>query len=61
MGPQHACFRHSTGDALIIPIQVLGGIPKASGMPLSEGKLRFMKKEHEVKIGPRLRLLFILL
>lgn len=60
-GPEHALFHHSKGDAFIIPIKILDGSPSASGKPLQEGKRRFMKANHEVKIGPKLRLLFILL
>ncbi|KAL4985845.1 hypothetical protein BDW68DRAFT_189305 [Aspergillus falconensis] len=60
-GPEHAPFRHSPGDAFIIPIKILDGSPSASGKPLREGKRLFMKATHEVKIGPKLRLLFILI
>ncbi|RAK94955.1 uncharacterized protein BO80DRAFT_369955 [Aspergillus ibericus CBS 121593] len=60
-GPEHAPFHHSKGDAFIIPIEILDGSPSASGKPLREGKRLLMKANHEVKIGPKLRLLFILL
>ncbi|KAL4920383.1 hypothetical protein BDW62DRAFT_209193 [Aspergillus aurantiobrunneus] len=60
-GPEHAPFHHSKGDAFIIPVEILDGSPSASGKPLWEGKRLFMKAKHEVKIAPKLRLLFILL
>ncbi|KAJ6142234.1 hypothetical protein N7497_011333 [Penicillium chrysogenum] len=60
-GPKHAPFHYSNGDAFIIPIQILDNSPNASGKPLREGKRLYMKANHEVKIEPKLRLLFILL
>lgn len=60
-GPKFAPFRHRAGDAYIIPIQILGETPTASGKPLQEGKRLYMKKEQEVRIGPKVRLLFVLL
>lgn len=60
-GPKYAPFHHSKGDTLIIPIEILDGSPSASGKPLQEGKRLYMKANHEVKIEPKLRLLFILL
>ncbi|KAE8397812.1 hypothetical protein BDV37DRAFT_47657 [Aspergillus pseudonomiae] len=60
-GPKYAPFHHSKGDAFIIPIEILGNSPSASGKPLQEGKRLYMKVNQEVKIEPKLRLLFILL
>ncbi|KAB8257979.1 hypothetical protein BDV32DRAFT_139959 [Aspergillus pseudonomiae] len=60
-GPKYAPFHHSKGDAFIIPIEILGNSPSASGKALQEGKRLYMKVNQEVRIEPKLRLLFILL
>lgn len=60
-GPKSARFHHSKGDAYIIPIQILDGCPTANGKSLREGKRLYMKANQEVRIEPKIRLIFVLL